>query len=95
MQDTITTLQIAIKKGQKMNVKKFCIIFIVFIIFIIFLRNINFSTRKPYFKQDGKLIMRSAYQQAVLLNDNEIMITGGITKEQNSFNLKIAQIYSI
>lgn len=83
-------------KGIKLNKK---IIFISFILIALLTFNIvnRNITQKIYFKSAGELLNSAAYQQAVLIDDNEVLITGGLVSGDIDIKTgsKTAWIYSL
>lgn len=83
-------------KGIQLN-KKLIIFSLIFISILLFnIINTIKITQKAHFKFTGKLLTNAAYQQAVLLNNNKVLITGGLAGDVDfKSGSKTAWIYSI
>ena len=68
-----------------------CVILILILFIIIF----NYY-KKPYFDLKAEMVQPRAYHKSIMIDNNNILITGGINSEKNEkFGTNSAEIYNI
>lgn len=76
---------------KEQNLKKNCIILVFLIFFVISIHQPFF---KVYFKKISNMTISRAYHKSIVLNDENILVIGGINSEDNEiFGLNSAEMY--